>query len=142
MRFLILFVFLGTLTAYAEIQFVGTSLLDGRQQFALLDTDTQNTGWAAVGETFAGFTLESYKSDEQVLTLRNGDSVQHLKIQTYSPKTDQPVAQPQPEYYTLRPGDTGLKVAREYNISLQELLALNPDVTFNRLKVGQKLRVK
>lgn len=142
MRFFILSALLVTLTARAEIQFVGAITLAGRQQFALLDTDTQNTGWTAVGESFAGFTVESYKSEEQILTVRNGDAVQHLEIQTPSLKAEEPVAPPQPEYHTVRPGDTGSKVAREYKISPKELLALNPDVEFHRLKVGQKLRVK
>jgi len=43
--------------------------------------------------------------------------------------------------YFLLPGDTGAKIARANNISLEDLRALNPDVEWNRLSVGQAVRI-
>ena len=36
-------------------------------------------------------------------------------------------------------GDTGMKIATAHKISVKDLQAVNPDVDFNRLKVGQKI---
>jgi hypothetical protein len=43
--------------------------------------------------------------------------------------------------YFLQRGDTGARIARANNISLADLRALNPDVDWNRLGVGQAVRV-
>lgn len=41
--------------------------------------------------------------------------------------------------YTIRPGDTFYAIAARYGISLQALIAANPDVDPNRLVVGQTI---
>jgi len=43
--------------------------------------------------------------------------------------------------YAIGPGDTGAKIARANNLSLADLQALNPDVNWKRLKVGQVVKV-
>jgi hypothetical protein len=43
--------------------------------------------------------------------------------------------------YFLLPGDTGAKIAKANNVSLEDLRALNPDVEWNRLSVGQAVRI-
>jgi hypothetical protein len=43
--------------------------------------------------------------------------------------------------YFLRPGDTGAKIAKANNLTLEELRTLNPDVTWSRLRVGQAVRI-
>jgi hypothetical protein len=43
--------------------------------------------------------------------------------------------------YFLLPGDTGAKIAKANNISLVDLRALNPDVEWTRLRVGQAVRI-
>ena len=49
----------------------------------------------------------------------------------------------QEEYYTVKKGDTLGTVARKYNISLNKLLGLNPDIKNpNLIHVGDKIRVK
>jgi LysM repeat protein len=46
-----------------------------------------------------------------------------------------------PGEYVVKPGDTGVKIARAIGASLADLQAVNPNVDWNRLKVGQKIRV-
>ena len=46
-----------------------------------------------------------------------------------------------PGEYVVKPGDTGVKIARAVGASLGDLQSVNPNVEWNRLKVGQKLKV-
>ena len=49
----------------------------------------------------------------------------------------------QEEYYTVKKGDTLGAIARQFNISLNKLLGLNPDIKNpNLIQIGQKIRVK
>jgi LysM repeat protein len=41
----------------------------------------------------------------------------------------------------VKGGDTGVKIARANNVSLANLMGANPDVDWNRLKVGQKINI-
>jgi LysM repeat protein len=41
--------------------------------------------------------------------------------------------------YSLRSGDTGMKVAKTFGVDLADLIAANPDVNWNRLRIGQQL---
>lgn len=43
--------------------------------------------------------------------------------------------------YVVRSGDTGSRIARANNIALQDLMAANPGVDWNRLHVGQRLNL-
>ena len=43
--------------------------------------------------------------------------------------------------YILQRGDTGAKIARDNKVTLADLRALNPDVDWSRLSVGQAVRV-
>jgi len=44
--------------------------------------------------------------------------------------------------YVVQPGDSGAKIARKFGLSLEELRTLNPDVKWDRLHVGQVVRVR
>jgi spore germination protein YaaH len=52
-------------------------------------------------------------------------------------------SQQQPGYqlYTIQAGDTFYKIALKFRISLESLLAANPGVDSNRLKIGQVIRI-
>ena len=43
--------------------------------------------------------------------------------------------------YTIKPGDSGAKIARANSITLADLQTLNPDVNWTKLKVGQVITV-
>lgn len=47
----------------------------------------------------------------------------------------------EPGTYIVKSGDTGVKIARDNNVSLADLKGANPDVDWNRLKVGQKVKI-
>jgi len=46
-----------------------------------------------------------------------------------------------PDEYVIKAGDTGAKIARERGFPLGDLQAVNPDVNWNRLNVGQKIKL-
>lgn len=46
-----------------------------------------------------------------------------------------------PDEYIVKGGDTGVKIAAANNVSLADLLAVNPGVNWSRLSVGQKLKL-
>ena len=47
------------------------------------------------------------------------------------------------EYYTVVKGDTFSGIARKFNMSLNKLKGLNPDIkNYNLIQIGQKIRVK
>lgn len=45
------------------------------------------------------------------------------------------------ETYTVKAGDTGLRIAKAYGLSIGELTALNPGVNWNNLQVGAVINV-
>lgn len=49
--------------------------------------------------------------------------------------------QPGYQMYTIQPGDTLYKIALRFQISLSSLLAANPGVDPNRLRIGQQIRI-
>ena len=46
-----------------------------------------------------------------------------------------------PGEYVVRGGDTGMKIASANKVSVGDLVAVNPGVNFNKLAVGQKLKL-
>jgi LysM repeat protein len=50
-----------------------------------------------------------------------------------------PVASP--GEYVVQSGDTGVKIARSNGVNLNDLIAVNPDINWNRLRVGQKVKI-
>ena len=44
--------------------------------------------------------------------------------------------------YQIRAGDTGLKIARMFDVSIPDLAALNPDISWAKLKIGQFIRIE
>lgn len=47
-----------------------------------------------------------------------------------------------PGEYVVKPGDaSGAKIARDHGISLADLQAVNPGVNWNRMKIGDKLKL-
>jgi len=46
-----------------------------------------------------------------------------------------------PGEYVVKSGDTGMKIAGNSKVSISDLQAVNPGVNWNRLHVGQKLKL-
>jgi LysM repeat protein len=46
-----------------------------------------------------------------------------------------------PGEYVVKNGDTGAKIARANNVSLPDLIAVNPGVNWSKLKVGDKVKL-
>lgn len=46
-----------------------------------------------------------------------------------------------PDEYVVKSGDTGIKIARAHSVALADLLSVNPNVNFNKLKVGDKVKL-
>jgi LysM repeat protein len=46
-----------------------------------------------------------------------------------------------PDEYIIKSGDTGRKIARANGVTVADLLAVNPDVDWKHLKVGQKIKL-
>ena len=44
--------------------------------------------------------------------------------------------------YQIRAGDTGLKIARMFDVSIPDLASLNPDISWAKLKIGQFIRIE
>jgi hypothetical protein len=44
--------------------------------------------------------------------------------------------------YLVKAGDTGARIAKRFEVTISDLMALNPGVRWDRLKVGQIVRVK
>lgn len=46
-----------------------------------------------------------------------------------------------PGEYIVKSGDSGAKIARANGVSLQDLMTVNPNVNWNRLSVGTKIKL-
>ena len=44
--------------------------------------------------------------------------------------------------YAVRPGDTGLKIAKKFGMDLRDLAEMNPGTMWHLLKVGQIIKIK
>ena len=80
-----------------------------------------------------------------VLLVRAGLEASGREPTTTAPPTA-PTTRPSPPqervYYRVRRGDTLEAVAFRYDTSVEDLLALNPGIDPNSLRIGQRLRVK
>ncbi len=47
-----------------------------------------------------------------------------------------------PGEYVVKPGDTGMKIAKATGVALSELESVNPGIDWKRLRVGQKIKTK
>lgn len=103
-----------------------------------------------------GTTIKAIKSANQLKTDRL-DVGQVLKVPANSKKAGKAIAkaktessdkkliaQGDAEYYTIKSGDNPWKIAKKYNIKLDDLLKLNnlDETKARNMKAGEKIRVK
>ena len=61
-----------------------------------------------------------------------------------TPKADPPKAAPKEEfvYYTVKAGDSLSSIASKHKVSVDSIIKLNKGITPNKIKTGQKLKIK
>ena len=71
------------------------------------------------------------------------DAIPSVTVKPESPQNDLPIVDADRTMRTVGQGDTVSKIAREQGMSVDDLLALNPDISDpNLIKVGQELTVR
>jgi LysM repeat protein len=71
--------------------------------------------------------------------LKSGDNPKPATTSTVTESVAQPA---NPLYYRIRNGDTLGAVAERFGTTVEDLVALNPQVDPNALTIGQRLRVR
>ena len=153
---------------HAEIRMNGVTDVAGKGLlFVLEDTETkEQASFVPLGAEFSGYTLDSYDSETSTLTLRKGEvklaiGLAQAEIKemppTSPPQSSASVGgQPRGDSYAgisdddllkrglrrTKPGDTLARIARERDVTLAQLMELNPGLDPRRLRVGQVLRFK
>ncbi|MBX2947808.1 MAG: LysM peptidoglycan-binding domain-containing protein [Crocinitomicaceae bacterium] len=137
-----------------ETPLVGT---DSTQTETPGATPAGNTFYHKVqsGETLGNIATKYGTTINKIMTLNGMSSThiyvgQRLKIESTKAvdNTDTtPVAKPnttatQAKYYTVKSGDTFGKIAQRHGKSISQLRQLNPGINIDRLRLGQKLRVR
>ncbi len=99
------------------------------------------------GETL-GSIAEKYKTTVSNIKRLNGLRSsriyvgQRLKVKKTSTPVRNNTNATSKKYYTVRKGDTFSKIARRYGKTQTQLKRLNPGININRLKIGQKIRIR
>lgn len=75
------------------------------------------------------------------LLVRAGLKAGDDRASTPSTPVTSSVSGAQRQYYRVRPGDTLGVVAERFKTTLDDLVALNPQIDPNALEIGQRLRI-
>lgn len=114
----------------SQVRNAVTTSEQASQRISKVASDTNNA-FNQVGEVINALRADLQKAQESrpapsTSTAKNGGS-------------PAPVAGP--GEYVVKSCDTGSKIARNAGVSLQDLMAVNPGVNWNRLGVGQKIKL-
>jgi LysM repeat protein len=113
----------------SQVRSAVTTAEQSAQSLSKLRTDTQNA-FNQVGEVMAQIRTDLQKAQESrpapaaAAAAKNG-----------------PAPTAGPGEYVVKSGDTGTRIAASAGVSLQALMAVNPDVNWSRLHVGQKIKL-
>lgn len=70
-----------TATLRAELEFSGFFTTPQSARFTLTDPATKTTsGWLKLGQSFAGYTLDAFDAEHEVVTLKRGSESLRLKL--------------------------------------------------------------
>jgi LysM repeat protein len=71
-------------------------------------------------------------------------SVEAPPAKSTPPKTETPKTTPKEEfvYYTVKSGDSLSTIASKHKVSVDAIIKLNKGITPNKIKTGQKLKIK
>lgn len=119
----------------AQVRQAITASEEATRRITKVASDT-NAAFGQVGEAISGLRADLAKAAEA----RPAPApAQAAAKSTSNGGSSAPAAGP--GEYAVRSGDTGSKIARDHNVSLGDLLAANPNVNWNRLSVGQRIRI-
>lgn len=92
--------------------------------------------FASVGSLLGQFKTDIEKLETDLKAVATESSENRSIIQSRPAP-----AVARPDEYIIKAGDGGTKIARTFGVSIQDLQAVNPGVNWNRLVVGQKIRI-
>lgn len=98
---------------------------------------------AAVGALATGCALFHGCASDSAVETATLEPIILVEEETVVLQPEEPVVAPQPELlsYTIIKGDTLSQIARDSGVRLPDILALNPNVKPNRIRVGQKIQL-
>jgi peptidoglycan endopeptidase LytE len=76
-----------------------------------------------------------------VLLVRAGLNAESDRPSTAAPTVTATVSSGKRAFYRVRAGDTLSVVAERFDTTLDDLIALNPQIDPNALRIGQRLRI-
>jgi len=88
-------------------------------------------GKVLAGEKLVIRTTQKEKSSVAQKSNSKGKSSKSKKSETVKPR-----------YHTVQKGENLSSIAKKYKVDLDDIYAMNPRVKQQKLKVGQKIRVK
>ena len=121
------------MSAFGAIQLRGTfQLLLSSFLFLLTSCTSQGTGSTPHPSTLTPFATSTRSPISPTGTLQTPEGI--VAAQT-------PLPTPTPFTYTVRRGDTISSIALDHNVSIDELLAANPEVSPNTMSIGQVINI-
>jgi len=104
------------------------------------------------GEVLATIAQKYNTTTQQVMRSNNLNSSniyagQRLKIEINNPTRSSNQTVPAPlsasvKYYTVKSGDTFGKIAQKHGKTISQLKKLNPSINIDKLRLGQKIRIR
>ena len=91
--------------AHAEIEFTGMIEFGDKSTYGLVETETSQTQWRGVGQTFNGWTLASYDAKNETLALTRDGVNKTVKL-----KTAAAVESPAPGDPAIIAGEVEIKI--------------------------------
>jgi len=95
-----------------------------------------------LGVTIAVLLIRSGLGGSGQLATTLGPVTRPSTAQVAPTSTSTPTGAAEPQFYTVRKGDTFGSIAAKEGTTVAQLELLNPGVSSNALQVGQRLRVK
>lgn len=143
--------------ALMKVADVRKSLADQSAITARIDAMEQEVRKTATNAESVSSRIAKLTTDTQGAFNKFGEVVGQLntEVATLKESASRPAPQPAatgggsgaaapvagPGEYVVKSGDTGSKIARAAGVSLSDLLAVNAGVDWNRLAVGQKIKL-
>lgn len=115
-----------------QVRTAVTTAESATTRIAKVATDTNNA-FGQVGEAIVGIRADIAKVQEASAT--------RTAAAPASASSSNPAPAAAAGEYIIKSGDTGSKIARAAGVSLGDLFAANPGINWNRLSVGQIVKI-